>query len=49
MLFLAERYQDALNMIQKLREDYGDAEYLTDLADLEKRITTAMKEQEAAD
>lgn len=49
MLFLAGRYQDALNMIQKLREDYGDAEYLTDLADLEKRITTAMKEQEAAD
>lgn len=49
MLYLAARYQDALNMIQKLREDYGDAEYLTDLADLEKRITTAMKEQEAAE
>lgn len=41
MLFLAERYQESREIILKMREEYGDAEYLSDLDDLEKRISKA--------
>lgn len=46
MLLIAERYQDARDTVLQLREEFGDAEYLSDLDDLEKRITTAEKNAE---
>lgn len=49
MLFLAERYEDARGIIAKMREEYGDAEYLTDLDDLDKRISKAEEKAEAGD
>lgn len=46
MLYLAARYQDARDIIVKMREEYGDAEYLNDLDDLEKRISKAEENAE---
>lgn len=43
ILFLAKRWDDCTAHIAKMREQFGDAEELSDLVDLEKRIEAAIE------
>ena len=45
ILFLAKRWDDCAAHIARMREQFGDAEELSDLADLEKRIEVAIERE----
>jgi len=45
ILFLAKRWDDCTAHIARMREQFGDAEELSDLSDLEKRIEAAIERE----